>query len=147
MLTKHLLSCYKRNHFILEGNLKGITHQESLHTHPTGGSSINWVLGHILQYRCVALSIFGKALPQADALKKCYDFETKPNTNTAWPLDELIALYEDTQKQIEAVLTDHTAELTKEDKLVFLAYHETMHSGQVAILRRMLGKESGVVYG
>lgn len=147
MITKHLLSFYKRNYFVLEGNLKGITHDESVNTHPTGGSSINWVLGHILHYRCLTLSIFNKDMPQAEQLKALYDFGTKPNANTTLPFEDMVALYEETQKLLEEILEGTKGDVPKEDKLVFLAYHETMHSGQVAILRRMLGKASGVKYG
>ena len=107
MITKHLLSFYKRNHFVLQGNLSGISHKESLHTHESGGSSINWVLGHILHYRCIALSIFENEMPQAEQLKALYDFDTKPNSDTNMHFDELVALYEETQKLLEEILEKH----------------------------------------
>lgn len=147
MISKHLLNFYKRNYFVLQGNLSGISHEESLNTHPTGGSSINWVLGHILHYRCTALSIFKVDMPQAARLKELYDFDTRPDKDNAMPFDKLVELYEETQKKLEEILEKHKGDLPKEDKLMFLGYHETMHSGQVAILRRMLGKPSGVKYG
>ena len=147
MLSKHLKSFYERNHFVISGNLTDITHEESVQTMPSGGSSINWIIGHIVHYRLRSLKYLGHTHPEAERIKALYDFNTKPNLHTALPLETLKTLYEETQLQLLQLLDKVEEGLDVEDKLVFLAYHETMHSGQVAILRRYLGKESGVKYG
>lgn len=147
MLSKHIKSFYEKNHFVVTGNLTDISHEESLVTPPTGGSSINWIVGHIVRYRARTLTYLGHPLDNEAQLKALYDYNTVPNAETAMPLEELKALYETTQKQILDLMVDIDNGLDTEDKLVFMAYHETMHSGQLAILRRMLGKNPGVKYG
>lgn len=147
MLSKHIKSFYQNNHFVLSGNLTDISHHDSLQTPPTGGSSINWVLGHIVCYRMRSLELLGQPQPQLAQMKTLYDFNTLPNSETALPIEELKALYEATQAQLLAELHQLDEGVEKEDRLVFYAYHETMHSGQFAIIRRMLGKGPGVKYG
>lgn len=147
MLSKHIKGFYEKNHFVVTGNLTGISHEESLITPPTGGSSINWVLGHIVRYRAKTLIYLGQPLDNEPQLKALYDFNTVPNSETAMPLETLKTLYETTQKQILDLIVGIDNGLETEDKLVFMAYHETMHSGQLGILRRMLGKNPGVKYG
>ncbi|CAN5358205.1 hypothetical protein BH09BAC1_BH09BAC1_16480 [soil metagenome] len=146
MLSKHITSFYKNNHFVVTGNLSDINHEESLVTPPTGGSSINWVLGHIVCYRCRSLETLGQPHPKGANLETLYEFNTLPNSETALSLGALKALYEETQQQLLSLLPRLDEGLEKEDRLVFYAYHETMHSGQFAILRRMLGKATGVKY-
>lgn len=147
MLSKHIKGFYEKNHFVVTGNLTDISHEESLVTPPTGGSSINWLMGHIVRYRAKTLAYLGQPLENEPQLKALYDFNTVPNSETALPLEDIKAQYESTQKQILDLIVDIDNGLDTENKLVFLAYHETMHSGQIAILRRMLGKDPGVKYG
>ncbi len=147
MLSKHLIGFYQKNHFVVTGNLTEISHDESLVTPPSGGSSINWLVGHIVRYRAKTLAYLGHPLANEAQLKELYDFNTIPNSETAMPLEELKALYESSQKQIVDLMVSIDEGLETEDKLVFMAYHETMHSGQLGILRRMLGKNPGVKYG
>ncbi len=147
MLSKHLTGFYQKNHFVVTGNLTDISHEESLITPPSGGSSINWLLGHIVRYRAKTLAYLGHPLANEAQLKALYDYNTVPNSETALPLETLKELYETTQKQILDLMVGIDEGLDTEDKIVFMAYHETMHSGQLGVLRRMLGKELGVKYG
>lgn len=82
------------------GNLADISHEESLQTPPYGGSSINWVLGHIVRYRLRTLKLLGHPHPEEEVYKARYDYNTVPNSETALPFEQLKLLYEDTQKQL-----------------------------------------------
>ena len=147
MLSKHVKSFFERNHFIVTGNLTDISHEESLQTPPTGGNSINWVLGHIVRYRLRTLKLLGQPHAEEEVYKVLYDYNTVPNSETALPIEQLKALYEDTQKHLTDLMVKLDEGLDTEDKVVFMAYHETMHSGQLGVLRRMIGKGPGVKYG
>jgi uncharacterized damage-inducible protein DinB len=147
MLSKHVKSFFERNHFVVTGNLTDISHEESLQTSTNGSSSINWVLGHIVRYRLRTLKLLGHPRPDEEVYKALYDYNTVPNGEIALPIEQLKLLYEDTQKQLTDLIDKLDEGLDTEDKIVFMAYHETMHSGQLGILRRILGKDPGVKYG
>ena len=45
---------------VLEKNLEGVSHEESLVNPQAGGSCLNWVLGHLTRSRNQALALFGQ---------------------------------------------------------------------------------------
>ena len=47
------------NHYAVNKNLEGITHEESLINPQAGGNCINMVLGHIVVTRDTLLEVFG----------------------------------------------------------------------------------------
>jgi uncharacterized damage-inducible protein DinB len=147
--------------YVLERNLGGVSHQESLVSPQPGGNCLNWVLGHVTRVRNGALGLFGQQ-PMFPAEEfDAYDdngrvpFEAK----TAMPFDELKRRFKALQEPLVKGLDEISAEAmsrpapisptgnpneTVGSLLAALAFHEAYHVGQTGLLRRVVGRE-GVV--
>lgn len=151
--TLALARPFHGSHYTLTANLEGITEDEALTWPKEGGNCINWVLGHIVYTRKVAMSEFdGEKVPDDDPYT-CYisefqsgePVEAKEHEADFLPLERLITDLHATQepllKAINAVDTSN-AELV--ETLATLGFHESYHAGQVGLLRRVLGKEGKI---
>ena len=137
---------FKSSHMVLNRNLKDVSHDESLATPQGGGNSINWILGHIIDNRDDIRELIG--------LKRLYDDDLKlykrgtENIDAAGAiqLSKLIDMYNNGQTELEEKLktTDLTGENEKYRMVTFLAFHESYHTGQTGILRRIIGKEGAI---
>ena len=130
-----------------------------MQTPQEGGNCINWVLGHILATRNGILQILGEEpiLPEDKA--RLYQRGSTPliDSGEIIPLEELLVLPQSSHnimlkklQQSDPALLSKPAPFSPLDKpgetvgslLAGLIFHESYHSGQTGILRRILGKES-----
>jgi uncharacterized damage-inducible protein DinB len=147
--------------YVLEKNLAGISHQESLLNPQPGGSCLNWVLGHLTRSRNQALRLLGQKPLFANEEFDSYDDNGgKPfRRETALQFDELKRRYQALQEPLVTGLNGMSAEAmdrpapvsptgnpneTVGSLLAALAFHEAYHAGQTGILRRVVGRE-GVI--
>ncbi len=135
-------------------NLRDITQEDSLRPSPGGANPLNWVVGHMVASRGLALRLL-KAEPIWDAETAAMysgqeDAVFEPGR--ALPLERLLADLDASQERLATALRAATPELlatparrgTVADTLVFLYFHEGYHAGQLGLLRRFLGK-AGVI--
>lgn len=134
-------------------NLEGITHEESLITPSTGGNCLNWILGHIVASRNRAMKQMGIApLWQMD-LSFHYSGRDEANWTPAKAIDlksletdlarsqqEMLVALEQMPEGTLSVEDDQGGGRTLGDVLSFFCFHEAYHGGQIALLRRLLGK-------
>jgi len=125
-------------------NIENITNEESVIFPETGGNCMNWMLGHILDYRNRMLSILNQEPIWSKETIVCY----KRGTNAASEKDnflqwqQLLNYLSHTQTLILKTLKE--AEINEPDKIKSFAQllaHESYHTGQIGLLRRVLGKE------
>ncbi|MFN8361867.1 MAG: DinB family protein [Candidatus Kapaibacterium sp.] len=140
---------YAFTHRITKSTLEGVSQEESLRAPEGGGNCINWILGHMLLTRDSMLESMGKARLWTDAeARKIYERGSAPLTESgnATDIATLLDIFDQTQAFLMegiAYLEQHPTEDGKlEGTIGFLNFHESYHCGQLAILRRMLGKES-----
>lgn len=140
---------YKFTHYITKNTIEGITQVDSLRSPEGGGNCINWILGHMLHTRDSLLESLGKQPVWNDEeSKKMYDRGSTALTESAIvpELSLLIDMFDTSQpllmEGIENLLLNPTEDNKLEWNVAFLNFHESYHCGQLAILRRMLGKES-----
>lgn len=140
---------YSFTHRITKSTLEGVSQEESLRAPDGGGNCINWILGHMLLTRDSMLESMGKARLWTDTeARKIYERGSAPLTESgnATDIATLLEIFDRTQPQLlEGIeyLEQHPTEDGKlEGTIAFLNFHESYHCGQLAILRRMLGKES-----
>ncbi len=150
-----LSKMFEINYGALFRNLEGITHEESL-VHPDpAGNCINWVLGHIVATRNRLLLLVGEQAiwPQELALRYSgkegadWSRETAANlkfieTDLARSQQKLMAALDDMPAKTLATKADDGRTLS--EAIGFFQFHETYHSGQIALLRRIVGK-AGVI--
>jgi uncharacterized damage-inducible protein DinB len=140
------LVVFKSSNIVLNRNLKDITHEESLVTPQGGGNSINWILGHIIISRDDIRESIGLKRLCGDEMK-IYDRLTEGlDPAKAFELSKLLEMYNSGQKELEDKLTetDLTGDKDNHKTVSFLAFHESYHTGQTGLLRRIIGKEGAI---
>ncbi len=141
----------------LKKNTEDITHEDSL-VHPDGGgSSINWVLGHIVKSRNLMLNLLNQdPASTAEALERYSgDADAGWDNDTAIPFDELLAAFDNAQPALTDALQAASAahmsakapfspiknpDETIGSLLAALVFHEAYHVGQTGSIRRVAGK-------
>lgn len=161
MHTKTIAHLFGISSRVLERNLEGVSHEESLINPQPGGSCLNWVLGHLTRARNQALALFGQSPMFPNEEFDTYDDNGgKPfRPETAIPFDELKRRYQALQEPLlkgvngldpEAMDRPAPFSPTSNPKetvgslLASFAFHEAYHVGQTGILRRVVGRE-GVI--
>jgi uncharacterized damage-inducible protein DinB len=147
--------------YVLEKNLGGVTHQESLINPQPGGSCLNWIVGHLTRSRNSALRLLGeKPLYPAEELDAYDDNGGIPfRPEQAMQFEELKRRFKALQEplvnglhRLSPDMMDRPAPFSPTGNpqetigslLAAIAFHEAYHVGQSGILRRVIGRE-GVV--
>ncbi|MCX7877567.1 MAG: hypothetical protein N2510_02880 [Ignavibacteria bacterium] len=124
-------------------NLEGITHDESL-VSLNGTNCINWILGHILISRDEVFAILGLKGMCDEKMKEIYKRGIKNfDIHNAIDLNVLLEMFKDSQKMLDEKLKNYTDKEIYGNLLRF-AFHESYHSGQLGILRRLIGKKGAI---
>lgn len=131
---------------VLNRNLKDITHAESLVTPAQGGNSINWILGHIIVSRDDIRELIGLDKLCGDEMKMYHRGAENVDPGELVEFKRLLDMYNEGQKMIEDKLKeiDLRDDNEKYRMVTFLAFHESYHTGQTGILRRIIGKEGAI---
>jgi hypothetical protein len=143
---------------VLEKNLSGVSHEESLVNPEPAGNCLNWVVGHLTWARNGALLLFGQQpMFPSDDFAAYSDRGGKPfRRETAIQFEELKrrfkalqeplvnglnAMQEDVMDQPAPFSPTGNPNETVGTLLASLAFHEAYHAGQTGILRRVVGRE------
>lgn len=141
--TETLIYLYQVTYRTFNRNLDGISHEESLLS-PHGGSSMNWIAGHLLLVRGEILEKIG-AVPEFSLEQmKIYDRYTPGIAENPVELSRIMGLFSRTQEQLLAALSlgERSPEVFK--FVAFYSFHESYHCGQLGIMRRALGKQGAI---
>ena len=146
---------------VLQINLEGITHEESLIQPSPGGNCLNFVVGHLACIYNKMLPMLGQEqLTEAEALKR-YDRGAPPITDAAEAVElrDLMAAFEKATERVDAGLAGVRPEAlgqkvpdspsgnpdeTVRSLLSTVLFHQAYHAGQTGILRRIAGKEGAI---
>lgn len=151
----YLVQLYEFSYGALFRNLEGVSHEESLIAPEPGGNCLNWVLGHIVATRNRLLPLIGVPPVWKAELAFLYSGRDEAQWSPAVALDlnniktDLARSQQDLVNALEtlsdAKLNDVTGDGRSLGEAVgFFHFHESYHGGQVALLRRILGKH-GVI--
>lgn len=156
--AKALASFFKRNQYLITMQAKDVTTEESLSLPPAGGNCMNWVIGHIIVHRDIALRTLGEAPVLDERETEIYKRESEPLTNPeqALPLATLVERLESSHRRLQTALEQSTPETlahqpdpaekrTVGERLRMLQWHETYHAGQLELLRHMAGKHEKLI--
>ena len=151
----------RMTHKVVQANLQGVTHEESLAQPEPGGNCLNWVLGHLLWAYAGVLPLLGQeSALSKDALKR-YERGSSPMEDPAEAIDiqEMLKGWDEATKRMDAGLASLTPEVldrpapnspsgnpneTVRSLLVTVAFHQAYHAGQTGVLRRVAGKEGAI---
>jgi uncharacterized damage-inducible protein DinB len=157
MTPADLSYLYTRDFQALERNLEGFTHDESLVAPQPAGNCANWVLGHVVVHRSAVLEMLGAQRLWTESEGDPYGFGSKPlEAADARPLEELRAdlkrahehlmqtLETKTEADLATEMPTKSGSITLGQRLGFLVGHELYHAGQIALLRRIVGKPGAI---
>jgi uncharacterized damage-inducible protein DinB len=161
MKATELSNLFHVSHYAITANLEGFTHEDSLRTAPGGGNCANWILGHIVASRNGVLQILNEESALHGAVAERYKRGSQPiaHGQDAAHLETLVRALQDSQRRILAALARATdLDLAKPaaapaipsgdpsvgGQLSFLHFHESYHSGQLGLLRRILGRPGAI---
>jgi len=136
---------FEANHMLVNKNLSGISHAESLVFPQEASNPMNWILGHLVFSRNLLLQSFGEK-PLWENFK-VYDRggNAKDTKEGFLDFEELKSLFNESQNRLMPLLEKFNSLTEKEQKdVTFLMLHEIYHCGQLGYMRRLLGKE-GVI--
>jgi uncharacterized damage-inducible protein DinB len=160
--ARTLLDAANRNYGIIQRQVAGLSHEDSLLQLPFRGNCLNWVVGHITQSRNKMLKIVGEPTVWTDEQIARYDRESQPvvNGNDAIPFEQILADWKLTHERF----IEKLGSMTQDDLLLpapevikgipdwsiseflnFLLWHETYHVGQTEILRQLAGTNDKVI--
>lgn len=150
-----LAKVFDFSHKALTRNLEGITHEESVRPPDEGGNSLNWVLGHLLNYRNTILKMLGEPPAWDSPRAERYARGSAPlgPDDDAVPFETLRAELDRSQDLLVAALRAATPEQLAAPtengdplatRIAMLGFHEGYHGGQIGLLRRLLGHAGAI---
>ena len=144
---------------IIERNVEGMTHEQSLARPAVGGNCANWILGHLVNVHNGLMQVLGEdPVWESDQLARAgFDPIESPESAIDWdPLrDRFLGSRERCLAAVRALTDDALAEelpapfggtTSRAGLLTTLAFHQTYHAGQLALARRFAGLP-GVIKG
>jgi uncharacterized damage-inducible protein DinB len=152
MTNASLLSkMFELSYGALFRNLEGITHEESLISPEPAGNCLNWVLGHILATRNRLLPLVGvePIWPRENAFLYSGRDEAQWSLARAFHLDAIKTDLARSQQQLlgafdalpeSALASPAESGGALGDVIGFFHFHESYHGGQIALLRRIVGR-------
>ena len=158
--TQELLEAFARNLNIIQAQTEGLSHEQCLLQPPFRGNCMNWVLGHMAETRNSLLKTLGEKPILTE--KECarYGHGSEPvcaDGEGVIKLGRLLAMLQHSQERIAVALPrltaevlakkvkDHRGEVPLGNRLFFLYFHETYHTGQTELLRQLAGTDDKVI--
>lgn len=153
-----LIELFNRTHWIVKKQTEGLTHADSLLQPPQSGNCLNWVVGHLVASRNAILMAMDESPTWSEEELAVYKRESKLlNVEQAQPLEKLLADFDETQTRIITTLEAISPETLKKplegdsnkrsvgQRVAFLHWHETYHTGQLELLRQLAGKTDKII--
>lgn len=156
-----VLRLFTRNsNAVVQANVHGITHAESLMQPQPGGNCLNFILGHLVCIYNNALPLVGQepVLPPEETSR--YDRGSDPvAADEAIDFGRLLEAWSEATSRFDAGLANLTPDFldqkapfspsddpneTNRSVLATIAFHQAYHAGQTALSRRLVGKPGAI---
>jgi len=148
------IDVYRNNERSIHRHVEGLSNEESYLQPQFEAISFNWTLGHIVQYRILALHVMGESfaweMGEGSAYRRDPAGIAEPGDGRALAdlmadLDETgrllkKALVEASAEALHQVVETHLGDRSRYDYVSRLAWHETYHVGQLGLLRSLGGR-------
>jgi DinB superfamily len=144
-------------HAVVKRCVDGLNEEESLIQPEPEGNCANWVMGHLLCTYDKILPALGQDPVGGDGAFKRYERYScaLKGSEGAMPMTEMMTAWDEAEKRIEEGLAGLTEERLNEPApfspsgnpketmrtlLTTIFFHQSYHTGQLGLLRRMAGK-------
>jgi hypothetical protein len=161
MLTaSDLAAAFERNRWVIREQSDGLTHADSVLQPPFRANCLNWVIGHVVAHRDKVLATLGTDPVLTPERAERYGKESNPILEQGEDVVELAALLDlldETQQRLNDSLRSVTTEdlhapvstgtrtVALAERLHFLYFHDTYHTGQTELLRQLTGVDDKVI--
>jgi uncharacterized damage-inducible protein DinB len=146
---------------VIQMNVDGITHEESLIRPEPAGNCVNWVVGHLACVYNNVLPLLGQNAVVQKSILNRYERGAAPleDEKEAVSLAELLETITEAVKRFETGLSELTVEQldapspfsptnnpneTVRSLLSTVSFHQAYHAGQLGVLRRVVGKSGAI---
>ncbi len=157
--AERLIESFALTQQIIHMQTEGLSHSDSLLQLPFRGNCLNWVLGHIMVGRNIALRLLGDPPLWTEDQETRYRRGSDPIVigERALLLEELLRDLDESQQRLSAVLNDTTPEAMAAvvpfrgghcplaEALAGQHWHETYHVGQLELLRQLAGTDDAII--
>jgi hypothetical protein len=147
-----LIRNYEANTWLIHRHLDDLSNEESFLIPAFEVISINWILGHLINSRNVALEALGRPAIWPDETAVIYRGEPDDvvTLDDGRELQALLSDLDETGQRLSEALSavDHTAferveetprgEMSLWQRIAGLNWHETYHVGQIGLLRSLV---------
>jgi uncharacterized damage-inducible protein DinB len=148
-----LAALYDLNTDLLLNCLDGLTDAEAQQRLAAGGNSVTFLAGHLIDTRHLLVARLGHPLPNplarylADvrSIEEMRELPSLEEMRIAWPavsnhLQEVLSELTVTELEQPNVHRFPLSDSTRLGLIAYLVQHDSYHLGQIAFLRRQLGK-------
>ncbi len=155
-----LVAAFERNTRIIEMQSDRLSHEDSLIQTEYNINCLNWVIGHIVQYRDEMFAFLGNERLLSPQIAERYARESHPiieDGPDVIALEELVVLARKSQDRIADVLgamssaqfaearTSNDRNVTVGARVFFYYFHDTYHVGQTELLRQVAGVGDAII--
>lgn len=152
------------NQWLIESQVEGLSHEQSMITPPFRANRMNWVVGHIVEHRDWMLRALDETtlMSANDVMTYRRGSEEMQADSDVLELVTLIALLKRSKDTLIATLSQADEDFLQEkpqtgilleshkDKTRFqrlqgLLWHETYHTGQLELLRQLAGTNDAIL--
>lgn len=150
--AQELIRSYESNTWLIHRLMDDVTHRESMMRPPFPANNANWVLGHMLSSRHVALLTLGEPPFMPDEVKAVYESGSPMLTDPARARDFRLliedvnasndalaaALERASAAQLNTVVDTPFGRQQVWERIAGLQWHETFHLGQLDALKTLI---------
>jgi hypothetical protein len=151
----NLMYLLKTSHGATRKTIDGVSEEESLVSIPGNPNTIRWITGHIVVSAVPQGKVLGVNLTLPEGWERMFDRGAEPSPDTSiYPsMQSLVSTLDQFHAAIQtgaAGLSDDQLDAEKElapgwkgsamNLANFFCIHEFYHAGQIALIRRTLGK-------
>lgn len=152
------------NQWLINKQLEGLSHEDTLLDLPFRGNRMNWVVGHIAEHRDWMLRAVDctTLMPAKEAMLYRRGSDPLTDDSPVVPLETLInylsqaktciisrleSADEDflNEKPTTGILMESQRDRTRFQRLSGLLWHETYHMGQLELLRQLAGTDDAIL--
>lgn len=157
---KVLANVFKRNKIVIDRQVEGLSHDDSLLQPEARGNCLNYVLGHMMSSRETVMKMLDlEPLMTADE-KTRYGSDAEPiaeDGKHVLRLERLMELLAESNEMIVGKILQLSTEELEQDvqlgesaatlgqRLEFFGWHEAYHVGQTEYLRQLAGTDDKVI--
>lgn len=150
---KALQKLFSYNAELINKQIVGMTHEESVLQLPFAANCLNWVLGHIVSARTFPLQFVGENPVWTDEQRAVYRYgsSNRGDEDNVIKLEELMVAFNLSQERLISGLNrlnyddmcqpSGYRENTIGDSLAYFQFHEAHHIGQILYLAMFAGKK------